>query len=444
MDKENIYFASNLKSLLELKDEINIDQKSLNQYLAYGANYSPRTLFADIKKLSAGSYIEVDYSSKEFIKSTFKYWDAKSFIDSKKFNYDEFQNLLSEAVQKRTISDVPIASFLSGGMDSTTVVKKLTDIGYTPNTYSVIIKNKKYNEKYYIDQVVDKYNTNHQEVYIDEEIPTQIIIDAIACLDEPFGDPSIVPSFYLSKLISSEYKVALSGDGGDELLGGYLRLKNHLKTKNFFTHSISNLYKFYPPILGSGTSLMAFSKNSSDSYITYLEDKKFYNYLTNKTLSADVRIKVNNSSTLYKSLMSCEYDYYLSDQMMFKVDRSAMANSLEVRSPFVDHKLVEYIMSHSTEYFTKSNQKLPLQKYLSSDFDKNFINRPKQGFVFDYKSWVFQNKNMIYDVIESSELSKHLNTKNIMNLEKVPTRINGLRLWRMYVLAYYLKGIRDL
>jgi hypothetical protein len=101
-------------------------------------------------------------------------------------------------------------------------------------------------------------------------------------------------------------------------------------------------------------------------------------------------------------------------------------------------------MSHSTEYFTKSNQKLPLQKYLSSDFDKNFINRPKQGFVFDYKSWVFQNKNMIYDVIESSELSKHLNTKNIMNLEKVPTRINGLRLWRMYVLAYYLKGIRDL
>jgi asparagine synthase (glutamine-hydrolysing) len=444
IDKKNIFFASNLKSLLELKGGFEINQSSLKQYLAYGVNFSPMTLFKNINKLNAGSYIEVDYSNNEFSTSIFKYWEIDTFIDDQQYDYDDFQNLLSEAVYKRTISDVPIASFLSGGIDSTAIIKKLVELDFEPNTYSVIVKNKKYNEKYYIDQVVGKYNTNHQEVNVDENISSQIISEAIDCLDEPFGDPSIVPSYYLSKLISSDYKVAISGDGGDELLGGYSRLKNHLNNKNKISQSISNLYKFYPPVLGSGTKLKSLSANSYESYITYLEDQKFYNYLFKDDLSSDIRMKVENSQSVYKSLMISEYRYYLSDQMMFKVDRSSMANSLEVRSPFVDHKLVEYILGHTFEYFTKENQKYPLQEYLNTDFDKNFISRPKQGFVFDYKHWIFENKEMIYEVIDSSKLSNYINIKKLFSLEKFPTRINALRLWRVYVLAVYIEGVREL
>ena len=108
------------------------------------------------------------------------------------------------------IADVEIANFLSGGIDSTSIVKNLSNLGHKVNTFSVIADNEKYNENKYIQKVVDKYRTNHQEVVVDEKISSQLIKDAINSLDEPYGDPSVVPSYYISKLISNNYKVAIS------------------------------------------------------------------------------------------------------------------------------------------------------------------------------------------------------------------------------------------
>ena len=384
MSKKSISFASNLKSILELNGKYKLDPKSLSQYIAYGAIFSPKTLFNDIYKVKPANYIEVDYSKGEFENTELEYWNTESYLDNKRFVYEEFQNLLSESVEKRMIADVPIANFLSGGIDSTSIVKKLVDSNFKVNTFSVIIKNNKYNEKKYIDQVVNKYKTNHHEVFVDENISNNVIMSAISSLDEPYADPSVVPSYYLSKLISSKYKVAISGDGGDELLGGYFRIKNHLNKKNIINNKISHLYSIYPAFLGSGTKLKSKSRDISESYLAFLEDEKFHSYVTQKNLSTDLRMKVNNIGPVYKSLLGAEYKYYLSDQMMFKVDRSSMSNSLEVRSPFVDHKLIEYIFSHSSEYFN-NKQKYPLYKFLSDDFDRGFLDRPKQGFVFDYK-----------------------------------------------------------
>ena len=106
-----------------------------------------------------------------------------------------------------------------------------------------------------------------------------------------------------------------------------------------------------------------------------------------------LRIKVNEG-TLFTKLIVADYKYYLVDQMMFKVDRASMSNSLEVRSPFVDHKLIEYVLGHSTEYFQNKIQKLPLRNYLHLDFDEGFLDRPKQGFVFDYKNGFFLIMNI--------------------------------------------------
>ena len=145
--------------------------------------------------------------------------------------------MFHRSVEKRLYSDVPLASFLSGGLDSTSIAKSLFDSGNQLNTFSVVTNSKKINEKKYIDEVVRKYQTKHTEIEVNSNLSNELIFDSINSLDEPYSDPSVVPSFLLSKLISAEFKVAISGDGGDELLGGYERMRNHLQNKNKFSYN---------------------------------------------------------------------------------------------------------------------------------------------------------------------------------------------------------------
>ena len=147
LEDNELLFASNLKSISELskKDEINIE--SLEQYIAYGISFSPNTIFKFILKIKPGSYLEIDYAKGNLNVKENQYWSPDKFIDNKKFNYDVFEELFSKSVTKRMVSDVPVASFLSGGIDSTSIVKNLSDSNFDVNTFSVIVKNKKYNEK---------------------------------------------------------------------------------------------------------------------------------------------------------------------------------------------------------------------------------------------------------------------------------------------------------
>ena len=373
-----------------------------------------------------------------------KYWQPFDFIENKKFSQEEFLDIFSKSVEKRLISDVPIASFLSGGLDSTSIVKKISELGHRVNTFSVVVDKSEINEESYIKEVVSKYNTNHSQIKVESSISSKNVFEALDCLDEPYGDPSIVPSFLLSKLISQDFKVAISGDGGDELLGGYSRMKNHLVKRSKLKNLYSKLYKTYPPLFGTGTRLKSFSNDFLEAHKSYIEDEKLVSLLFETQISSQSGINFIEDKSLYKSVLINEYKYYLSEQMMFKVDRASMANSLEVRSPLVDNKLVEYILNTSHNYISKESQKLPLVDYLKEDFDSSFLNRPKQGFVFDYHTWVFENFNLVSDIIDNSELNKYFHANKIYMLDKVKTRINALRLWRIFVLANYLNSIKSL
>ena len=143
---------------------------------------------------------------------------------------------------------------------------------------------------------------------------------------------------------------------------------------------LSNFYYFYPPFLGSGANLTKFSNEIAKAYSTYLYDEKFLNYLgiESKKTIFETEIREMNVSD-YKKLSLMEYNLFLSEMMMLKVDRTSMANSLEVRSPFVDHKLVEYVFSHQPSYFNIGNPKKILKEYLLDDFGPNFTNRSKNG-----------------------------------------------------------------
>ena len=444
LNENTITFASNLKSILKILKNNHVNDNYIKQYIAYGVVFSPNTIFDNIHKVEPGHYLELDYIDNIFKSTVNKYWQPFDFIENKKFSQEEFLDIFSESVEKRLVSDVPIASFLSGGLDSTSIVKKISELGHRINTFSVVVDKSEINEESYIKEVVSKYNTNHSQIKVESSISSKNVFEALDCLDEPYGDPSIVPSFLLSKLISQDFKVAISGDGGDELLGGYSRMKNHLVKRSKLKNLYSKLYKTYPPLFGTGTRLKSFSNDFLEAHKSYIEDEKLVSLLFDTQINSQSGINFIKDKSLYKSVLINEYKYYLSEQMMFKVDRASMANSLEVRSPLVDNKLVEYILNTSHNYISKESQKLPLVDYLKEDFDNSFLNRPKQGFVFDYHTWVFENFNLVSDIIDSSELNKYFHTNQIYMLNKVKTRINALRLWRIFVLANYLNSIKSL
>ena len=221
------------------------------------------------------------------------------------------------------------------------------------NSFSVYMNESKFDERKYCEEVSKVFNTNHDYVQFDEQITLEMVDSVLETLDEPFADPSYIPTFLLSNMISNKYKVALSGDGGDELLGGYLRVQKAMKNTNFISSSFNHLiYNLYPAQLGTGSTFLSKNIDLNTRYNSFLSDSKLFNMLginnENITLNQFSENKFKNN---YKQLMENEYKFFLSQMMMFKVDRASMANSLEIRSPFVDNKLIEYVFSHSNEYF---------------------------------------------------------------------------------------------
>ena len=348
--------------------------------------------------------------------------------------------LFSEAVTKRMDSDVEVANFLSGGIDSTAIIKSLNDQNYLINSYSVGYKNDKYDESYWFNQVVKKYDLNHHTQYLSKNDISEDIEAAISSFDEPYADPSIVPSYTLSRLISEKYKVAISGDGGDELLGGYIRLQNLFLRKKYL-NSFKYLNKIYPNSLGTGNKFIKNSKNFNEAYSSYFEDLNFTRLLGIDNNQNPLNGLMSNVEDEYKKALITDYNFYLSEMMMLKVDRTSMANSLEVRSPFVDHKLVEYIVGSSYEYFDKDKPKKLLKNQLSSDFDNAFLNRKKMGFVFNLENWIYSNINEIKDVINSDTLSSNLNLEVIDKLSINKSRINAQRIWKLYIIEKYISRL---
>lgn len=442
LDNEHIHFGSSLLSLLKIIKEYKIDENQLNSYLNYGIVSSPFTLFKNVYKLMPSEILTVDLMKNKFTAKKTKYWNVENFVDNKPFDDEEFFSIWTESIDLRTAADVPVANFLSGGIDSTSIVKNLVDNQKGVNSFSIYIEDSKYDESKYIKEVVSKYNLDHKSSTISSNISFDEINQSLDSLDEPYSDPSVVPSYILSKQISQFYKVAISGDGGDELLGGYERTMRSLQKSSFISNLISKTYNIYPSILGTGNRLLSKSSSLETKYRSFLEDQKLIKLLNissdNNTYADGLNYK---DAYYYKNLLIADYKLFLPEMMMFKIDRTSMANSLEVRSPFVDHKLIEFVMNHDTKYLNPNKPKEILKKYLSVDFSDNFIDRDKQGFVFDVENWVFNNLDYISEKISNGHIVSTLNDNIIKLLSINKSRINGQRIWKLFVLEHYLERV---
>ena len=193
--------------------------------------------------------------------------------------------------------------------------------------------------------------------------------------------------------------------------------------------------------MGTGSTFLSYSNDYTTSYRSYLEDRKLLKLLKIKSKVKELNIPNKNGMSGYKALLQAEYKFYLSEMMMFKIDRTSMANSLEIRSPFVDHKLVEYILSSNIDYVDISRPKKILKDYLLSDFDNNFVNRQKKGFVFDLENWIYQNTDTLLDTISSGIIGENYKVNNISKLNINKSRINANRIWKMYVLERYISNL---
>jgi asparagine synthase (glutamine-hydrolysing) len=439
-----LFFGSTLDSVLSLlkKEEIDISPESIAEYLNLGVVTSPNTIIKDIYKLEPGTLVK--FSINNGVSTLYKkrYWNLESFVNNKKFDKNTFNSLLKNSVKKRTISDVPFAALLSGGIDSTTIVQQLSENQIDLNTYSVSVNGSKLDESTWSDEVSKKLVTNHIQKNVNAKTDLKEIIKIVKSLDEPFADSSYIPSYKIAQTISKEFKVAISGDGGDELLMGYRRHEKILNSSKQFSRTrklLSKLYYLYPNFLGTGKQIITLYGENTNKLKYYFEDLKFLSLLgLNSNRDFTEKYSITTDSDL-KNMQIIEYYFYLSEMMLFKIDRSSMANSLEIRSPFVDHKLIEYILSTDEGfYFDSNNQKMILKEYLRKNFNHNFINRPKQGFSFPLFNFIYGiNKAEIKNTLLKSKM---FSKRSLQVLFIIKNKANAKRLWKMLVLVIWIEA----
>ena len=439
VDNKNVIFSSNLTSIFNLKKDSAVLDSQIVNYLNFGVIPSPHTIFENVYKVKPGTIIKINLNDFSYKEST--YWDTRNYIDNKNFDEETFYDLMSKSINYRLVSDVPVANFLSGGLDSTTIIKNLYDNNIRNiNTFTVAVNDKEYDESKWAQVVAEKYRTNHTIEKIDSKLNHEIILESLKAFDEIYSDPSTILTYQISKVISKNYKVAISGDGGDELLGGYLRTKMMFERITLPKNAINIINSIYPSHYGTGQRYLYKQKDTSRAYSSFFEDINLLNLLK---LERNIQFEESyyeDFGDKFKNILTSDYKFYLPEMMMLKIDRASMANSLEVRSPFVDHNLIEYILSTKSNFMDKG-QKYLLKNYLKKDFDTNFLDRKKQGFVFDLENWVFANLNLIFESVKRGKIVGGLNKDIISLLSKRKTRVNALRIWKIFVLEKYLEEL---
>ncbi len=444
--EKKLIFSSTLTPLLDLLEESekNIQIKNLIVYLDIGMIPSPNTPLENIYKVPPGSFMEFDFQSVIQKINEEKYWRVTDFVDSKDLDLDSLHQVMKQAINSRKIADVPVASFLSGGIDSSYIANELSK-NDNVNTYSIRFTEKKYDESEWSRLVAQKIESKHTEKTLDSNVSLKKVDDILSTLDEPFADSSYIPTFIMCEEISKDFKVCISGDGGDELLLGYTRYEWALNTskkfgilKNFISNLARIAYLVYPSFLGTGRKFLILNSSFSKRFISFYEDKKFLKFLKIKSKNYFEMHFFHKSLPKLKRMQIADFQFYLPEMMMYKVDRASMANSLEVRSPFVDHELIEKILSsNSSQYYIENKSKHILKNELENVFGTDFINRRKQGFAFPIKDFIY-SKNKKNIKIQLRDLN-FIDSKKISLLFLFKTKANANRIWKLYVLSKWLQ-----
>lgn len=398
-------FASEIRTLANIGNlDLQPDLHAIDLYLALQYIPAPTSVFHDVKKLPPGHFMRVGFDGS--VKEIKRYWQARFRPRSSKTAQEwqeELDAKLSESVRYHTVSDVDYGAFLSGGIDSTLVVKNLSRFrDHGLKTFSIGVDSAELDETGYACLAAQKYGTDHfqQSIgpwdYMDN-------LDAIARVyGEPFGDSSAIPAFFVSKLASRQVKVVLSGDGADELFGGYnlynlwcdLRHKKESRplylniARGILSRLLPQVYVPERHDLPAWMNLL--------TYYTYRQRKALWregNMPIDVAASREfdcLRAEFKRSALTQKAQLY-DLSFYLPNDMLVKIDIASMRHGLESRVPFIDREVVDLALEIPEELNIPSqegqNGKLLLKKMLLPDFGPQFVNRQKQGFGVPLADW---------------------------------------------------------
>lgn len=470
LNGEKLIFGSEIKSIIQCLDvPREMNPPALINYLPYGYVPDPETMFKDIYKLPPGHTLT--YKSGQLdIK---KYWDVvykSEKIQSEEFYIERLIEILSEAVKIRMISEVPLGAFLSGGIDSSMVVALMSKYSSGPvKTFSIGFENQKYNELSYASMVATKYGTDHHEEIVNPDAES-IIMDLVRQFDEPFADSSMIPTYYVSRLARKNVTVALSGDGGDELFGGYDRYLDIAVTK--LSRNISPIIKkdlilrmtkvlpeWFPGInilrdlscYDDESYLRSISKGLTTSYKNVFSREICEQVLT--TDPSSIMMEYLNSvcgQDIITKKTYLDIKTYLPGDILTKVDRTSMMVSLEARLPILDHHLVEFAATIPAELKVKGKTlKYIFKKAAERFLPKEVIYRPKRGFAVPVKMWIKKEwSEMCHELVlgERSLARNNFNPRflnTIMAEHRIGRRDHSYIIWTIMMLELWFREMID-
>jgi len=389
-DGKKFIFSSEIKGILKHKIKKEINPEAVDLYFSLGFIPAPYSIYKNIFKLDQRENLVFDLKKKSITKKRYYDWPDYNPSQSRAELKKEFFSLIKDSVKLRMISDVPVGYFLSGGLDSSTIVNYAKEINKNINTYSIGFEGN-YDETPQINILKDLFKTKHHHKYFREKNFKKILKNIFHNYDEPFSDPSMFPTFFLSKFARENVTVALSGDGGDEIFGGYPRYK--IAKQMSYLRKIPSIFRKLILYFSSG-------RLKEGLRLSLLPPEKFYSEARGNFYKPEIAKKFLEN-TLKKSLKKTRgnlveavrlmdiYLYTLPDNFLLKIDRASMASSLEVRSPFLDYRLVEYSMKIPTKYKVSFSKDKRLFREIVSDFlPEKIVNSPKKGFTPPINSWI--------------------------------------------------------
>lgn len=422
IDSETILFASELKAFHEhpaFKKELNL--AAVSAFMQYGNVPGELSIFNNCFKLLPGHFAELNLFSKKF--TVKQYWNVYDCYNQPKLDisFDEAKNetekLIQSAANYRMVADVPIGVFLSGGYDSTTTTALLQKESASKlKTYTIGVPDIGLNEAPYAEDIAKHLGTDHTTYTCSEKEVIEVIKDLPFYYDEPFADSSAIPTHLVSKIARQDVTVALSADGGDEVFAGYNRYDYMLRygkkmnaIPGFARKSIAGLMDVIPsekiPVMRDKYNfhnryekLKGILKNPSSEQIMLSLSQQFTDkQLDDLMLQKPQLIQTAYSSTELKSsfstplnyMMAIDYQTYLVDDILQKVDRATMSVSLEGREPLLDHRIIEYAAQLPDIFkYNKGEKKYILKQIAHKYIPENLLNRPKMGFAIPIAAWL--------------------------------------------------------
>jgi asparagine synthase (glutamine-hydrolysing) len=420
---DRLLFGSEIKSILAVAPELaRIDHQALLQYMYFGYILDPLTAFLPIRKLPPGHLLEFERGELRIQ----QYWDLPQYAtyspSSEEECLVEMERRLAEAVRIRLISDVPLGALLSGGTDSSIVVALMARASSDPvKTFSIGFKQADFNEAPYARLVAKRFHTDHHELILEPDI-VGTVEKLTRSLEEPFGDSSMLPTYFISCLARQHVTVALSGDGGDEVFAGYDRYRTALHDRAFpwvpeWTRSLyrNHIHQRLPYSVPGRSLAYSISLPWDKRYAEDVSLQPIFREL--RLLSEDVLARAEQDDPLnalhhylerapakdpLSRLLYLDSKTYLPGDILTKVDRMSMLTSLEVRVPILDHVFLEWATSLTPEWKMRGGKQKYMLKKLAQrvGVPREVLDRPKQGFALPLVHWTRHDlKDMIMSVL---------------------------------------------